>query len=135
MDLYLIRHGQFASGKSLGRSSDSKRVNEKILNAEGIAEIERTGRALKTLNIIPDTIVTSPLRHARHNAEILDSILFANKHNTYGKTKRKNTPKSIQVWNDLAPEGDRALVCDHILRAKPHNNQSKGRLLEAVYRI
>jgi broad specificity phosphatase PhoE len=52
--MYLIRHGQSGSGKSLGRSSGPNGINEKTLTAAGIAEIERTGEALKSLHIIPD---------------------------------------------------------------------------------
>ena len=85
-------------------------INEKTLTATGIAEIERTGKALKRMNIVPDAIVTSPLRHAHHSAEIVDSILFANKRSPVGKLKKKKKLNGVQVWNDLAPEGDRALV-------------------------
>ncbi len=110
MDLFLIRHGQSGSGKSLGRNLGPNGINEKSLTTAGIAEIERTSEALKTLNIIPDAIVTSPLKHARHSAEIVDSILFANKRSPVGKLKKKKKLNAVQVWNDLAPEGDRALV-------------------------
>ena len=107
MDLFLIRHGQSGSGKNLGRSLDPNVITGKTLTAAGIAEIERTGEALKMLNIIPDAIVTSPIRHAHHSAEIVDSILFANKQGSAGKLKKKKRLKMVQVWNDLAPEGDR----------------------------
>ena len=94
-------------------------INEKTLTTAGIAEIERTGEALKTLNIIPDAIVTSPLKHARHSAEIVNSILFANKRSPVGKLKKKKKKlKSVQVWNDLAPEGDRALVYRDLAKFK-----------------
>jgi phosphohistidine phosphatase len=93
-------------------------MNEKTLTTAGIAEIERTGEALKTMNIIPDAIVTSPLEHARHSAEIVDSILFANKHSPVGKLRKKKKLKSVQVWNDLAPEGDRALVYNELAKFK-----------------
>ena len=118
MDLFLIRHGQSGSGKSLGRNLGPNGINEKSLTTAGIAEIERTSEALKTLNIIPDAIVTSPLKHARHSAEIVDSILFANKRSPVGKLKKKKKLKSVQVWNDLAPEGDRALVYRDLAKFK-----------------
>ena len=110
MDLYLIGHGQSGSGKNVGLSSGPNGTNEIILTTSGIIEIERTGNALKTLNIIQDAIVTSPLEHARHSAEIDGTILFANNRGTNGKPKKKKKLRSVQVWNDLAPEGDRALV-------------------------
>jgi phosphohistidine phosphatase len=118
LDLFLIRHGQSGAGKSLGRNLGPNGINEKTLTTAGIAEIERTGEALMTLNIIPDAIVTSPLKHARHSAEIVDSILFANKRSPVGKLKKKKKLKSVQVWNDLAPEGDRALVYNELAKFK-----------------
>jgi len=118
MDLYLIRHGQSGSGKSLDHSLGQNRTNEKTLTAAGIVEIEHTGEALKTLSIIPDAIVASPIAHARHSAEIVDSILFANKRGADGKPKKKRKLKSVQVWNDLAPEGDRALVYKNLAKFK-----------------
>ena len=118
MDLFLIRHGQSGAGKSLGRNLGPNGINEKTLTTTGIAEIERTGEALKILNITPDAIVTSPLKHARHSAEIVDSILFAKKRSPVGKLKKKKKFKSVQVWNDLAPEGDRALVYNELAKFK-----------------
>ncbi|MGE5661488.1 MAG: hypothetical protein ACM3X1_04500 [Ignavibacteriales bacterium] len=53
MDLYLIRHGQSGSGKNIGRGLSPNGTNKKTLTAEGVIEIELTGNALKTLNIIP----------------------------------------------------------------------------------
>src|ERR687892_370994 len=110
MELNLIGHGQSGSGKNVGLSSGPNGTNEIILTTSGIIEIERTGNALKTLNIIPDAYVTSPLEHARHSAEIDGTILFANNRGANGKSKKKKKLRSVQVWNDLAPEGDRALV-------------------------
>jgi phosphohistidine phosphatase len=119
MDLFLIRHGQSSSGKSLGRNLSQDGTNEKTLTAAGIAEIKRTGEVLKTLNIIPDAIVTSPLKHACQSAKIVDSILFANKRDPGGKPKKmKKKLKSVQIWNDLAPQGDRALVYKILARFK-----------------
>ena len=105
MDLFLIRHGQSSSGKSLGRNLSQDGINEKTLTAAGIAGIKRTGEVPKTLNMIPDAIVTSPLRYACQSAKIVDSILFANKRDPVGKPKKEKS-KSVQIWNDLAPEGD-----------------------------
>jgi phosphohistidine phosphatase len=118
MDLFLIRHGQSCSGKSLSRNLGPNGMSEKTLTAAGIIEIERTSEALKMLNIIPDVIVTSPLEHARQSAEIANRILFANKHGTDGKRKKKKKLRIVQVWNDLAPEGDIALVYKNLARFK-----------------
>jgi phosphohistidine phosphatase SixA len=96
MDLFLIRHGQSCSGKSLSRNLGPNGMSEKTLTAAGIIEIERTSEALKMLNIIPDVIVTSPLEHARQSAEIANRNLFANKHGTDGKRKKKKKLRIVQ---------------------------------------
>jgi phosphohistidine phosphatase len=70
------------------------------------------------LNIIPDVIVTSPLEHARQSADIANRILFANKQGIDGKPKKKKKLRIVQVWNDLAPEGDIALVYKSLARFK-----------------
>lgn len=118
MDLYLIRHGQSGSGKNIGLGLSPNGTNKKTLTAEGVIEIELTGNALKTLNIIPDAIITSPLEHVRQSAEIVGSILSANNRGTDGKLKKKKKSRSVQVWNDLAPEGDRALVYKNLAKFK-----------------
>jgi phosphohistidine phosphatase len=118
LDLFLIRHGQSGSGKNLSRNLGPNGINEKTLTATGIAEIERTAQTLKRMNIVPDAIVTSPLKHAHHSAEIVDGILFANKRGQIGKPKKKKKLTTIQVWNDLAPEGDRALVYKNLAKFK-----------------
>jgi phosphohistidine phosphatase len=95
-----MRHGQSGSGQSLGFSSGSDRASEKTLTASGIVQIERTGKALKTLNIIPDAIVTSPLRHSRQSAEIVNNVLFSSKRTTDGKPKKRmRNMKNFQVWS------------------------------------
>jgi phosphohistidine phosphatase len=116
MDLFLIMHGQSGSGNSLGRNLGLDGINEKTLTAAGIIEIERTGEALKTLNITPDAIVTSPLEHARQSAEIVDCIIFPNKRGTDGKRRNKKKLKGVQIWNDLAPEGDIARVYKNLAK-------------------
>lgn len=114
-----MRHGQSGSGQSLGFSSGSDRASEKTLTASGIVQIERTGKALKTLNIIPDAIVTSPLRHSRQSAEIVNNVLFSSKRTTDGKPKKRmRNMKNFQVWNDLAPEGDRSIVYKNLAKFK-----------------
>jgi phosphohistidine phosphatase len=118
LDLFLIRHGQSGPGKNLGRNLGPNGINEKTLTATGIAEIEGTAQTVKRMNIVPDAIVTSPLRHAHHSAEIVDGILFANKRGQIGKPKKKKKLRTVQVWNDLAPEGDRALVYKNLAKFK-----------------
>jgi phosphohistidine phosphatase len=114
MDLYLIRHAQSDPGKSLGQNG----INNNALNALEITELKWTGEALKALNLIPEAIVTSPLGHARHSAEMVASTIFATKSGIVKKSKKNKKFKSVQVWNDLAPEGDRALVYKNLAKFK-----------------
>jgi phosphohistidine phosphatase len=96
-----MRHGQSGSGQSLG------------------FQVERTGKALKTLNIIPDAVVTSPLGHPLQTAEIVNNVLFPSKRTIDGKPKeRKRNMKNFQVWNDLSPQGDRSIVYKNLAKFK-----------------
>ena len=114
MDLYLIRHAQSDPGKSLGPNG----INNNALNAVEITELKCTGEALKALNLIPDAIVTSPLGYARNSAEMVASTIFATKGGIVKKSKKSKKLKSVQIWNDLAPEGDRALVYKNLAKFK-----------------
>ena len=114
MELYLIRHAQSDPGKSLVPNG----INDNALNAVEITELKYTGEALKVLNLIPDAIVTSPLGHARHSAEMVASTIFATKGGIVKKSKKNKKLKSVQVWNDLAPEGDRTLVYKNLAKFK-----------------
>ena len=114
MDLYLIRHAQSDPAKSLGPNG----INNNALNTVEITELKCTGEAFKALNLIPDAIVTSPLGYARNSAETVARSIFATKGGIVKKFKKNKKLKSVQVWNDLAPEGDRALVCKNFAKFK-----------------
>jgi phosphohistidine phosphatase len=93
-------------------------MHEKALTAAGIAEVERSGKALRVLDIKPDAIITSPLKRAHQTAVIIDSILFGAEGSKTRNWKRKKQLKKFQVWNDLAPEGDRINVYKNLSKFK-----------------
>jgi phosphohistidine phosphatase len=95
-----------------------REMHEKTLTATGIAEVEKSGEALRKLDIKPDAIITSPLKRAHQTAEIIDSILFGTGTGKTRNWKRKKQLKKFQVWNDLAPEGDRLNVYKNLSEFK-----------------
>lgn len=118
MELYLLRHGQTGSGKNYIRSRVTSGMNDKALTAAGIAEVEQSGEALRILNIKPDAIITSPPKRAYQTAEIIGSILFGKERSKITKRKMMNQLNKFQIWNDLAPEGDRTNVYKNLARFK-----------------
>ena len=69
MDLFVLRHGE--AGKSSSLPGDSKRS----LTDEGKQEIVDLSHGLKSLDIRPDYILTSPLLRAKETAEIVAKSL------------------------------------------------------------
>jgi phosphohistidine phosphatase len=117
MDLYLLRHGQTAaaSGRTYNQFMVTNGAYEKTLTFEGKANVERVGKALKSLNIKPDAIITSPLKRSYQTAEIIESILFGNKSIRSGKSRQ---PSRFQVWNELAPEGNTTNIFKNLSKFK-----------------
>jgi phosphohistidine phosphatase len=118
MDLYLLRHGKAGVSRTYIRSMSPSGMHEKALTATGIAEVERSGKALRVLDVKPDAIITSPLKRAHQTAVIIDSILFGAEGSKTRNWKRKKQLKKFQVWNDLAPEGDRINVYKNLSKFK-----------------
>jgi phosphohistidine phosphatase len=69
MKLYFLRHGN-ADWPRWDRPDD-----ERPLNAEGIAEMERVAAFLAARGLRPGTILSSPLPRARQTAEIVGRAL------------------------------------------------------------
>lgn len=81
-----MRHGEAGSRNSINHDS------ERALTAEGRMEIEKISKSLKSLNIKIDVVATSPLKRALETAEIV--------------AKTFKLTKKMQVWEELAPEGE-----------------------------
>ncbi|MGE4158092.1 MAG: phosphohistidine phosphatase SixA [Planctomycetota bacterium] len=93
LTLILVRHGEAGTTGS----SDANRS----LTKKGERRVRQTGRALKSLRIMPDLILTSPLRRARMTAGILAAIL--------------DTPaEKLKISKNLTP-GSRPLAMDREL--------------------
>jgi phosphohistidine phosphatase len=89
MELFILRHGEAGQRSS---SSDTTRP----LTSAGKAEILEIAKALKTIGLKFDLVVTSPLKRAYDTAMLVSDVF--------------NIGSKVQVWNELAPEGKRSEV-------------------------
>lgn len=90
MDLFILRHGE--AGQRTSQTSDRIRP----LTTAGKAEILEIAKALKIIGLKFDLVVTSPLKRAYDTAMIVaDMFRVGNR---------------LEVWNELAPEGQKAEV-------------------------
>ncbi|SRR6266540_3106955 len=71
MRIYLIRHSNAVDPGTPGYEDDSQRP----LTEKGRDKMNKIASALKTMNIKPDLIVSSPYVRARQTAEILVKVL------------------------------------------------------------
>jgi phosphohistidine phosphatase len=94
MELFILRHGQ--AGQRSSQASDRKRP----LTSAGKVEISEIAKALKIMGLKFDLVVTSPLKRAYDTAMIVSDIF--------------NIGNRVQVWNELAPEGQRMQVYQKI---------------------
>ena len=90
MELFILRHGE--AGQRSSQASDRMRP----LTTAGKIEILEIAKALKTIGLKFDLVVTSPLKRAYDTAKIVSDIF--------------NIGNRLQVWNELSPEGQRAQV-------------------------
>jgi phosphohistidine phosphatase len=90
MELFILRHGD--AGQSSSQASDRKRP----LTSAGKVEILEIAKALKIIGLKFDLVLTSPLKRAYDTAMIVSDIF--------------NIGNRVQVWNELAPEGQRTQV-------------------------
>lgn len=97
LSLYLIRHG-VAAARGEAYPDDSKRP----LTAAGIAALRKEARALNTLGIGFDHIITSPLVRTRQTAEVFAEQLKAR--------------PSVSLSDALAPAGTPAAVMQELAR-------------------
>jgi phosphohistidine phosphatase len=90
MELFILRHGEAGQRSSL--ATDQTRP----LTSAGKVEIFEIAKALKTIGLKFDLVVTSPLKRAYDTAIIVSDIF--------------NIGNRVQVWKELAPEGQRTEV-------------------------
>jgi phosphohistidine phosphatase len=93
MELFVLRHGEAGQ-----RSPSSDRTRP--LTSAGKAEVIEIAKALKTIGLKFDLVVTSPLKRAYDTAMIVSDVF--------------NIGSKVQVWNELAPEGKKTDVYNKI---------------------
>ena len=104
LELYLIRHG-IAAERGDEYPDDSKRP----LTSEGIAALRKEAKALDTLAVSFDHIITSPLVRAKQTADVFVQHL---------KVK-----PSLSTSDALAPAGSHAGVVQDVVK-----HAKKGRI-------
>jgi phosphohistidine phosphatase len=97
LELYLIRHG-IAAERGEDYPDDSKRP----LTSAGMTKLRREAKALNTLDVTFDLIITSPLVRTRQTADIIAETL-------QGKP-------SVVTSDSLAPAGTPAGVVAELAR-------------------
>ena len=75
MELYLLRHAIAVLRGTPGYTDDSKRP----LTPQGEKKMWRIARAMKTLGVTFDVIVSSPFTRARQTAEVVAEVFGAKK--------------------------------------------------------
>ena len=103
LELYLIRHG-IAAERGPDYPDDSKRP----LTGKGVTALRRTAKALNSLDVTFDLIITSPLLRTKQTADVLAESLS-------GKP-------SVVHSDALAPAGTSASVMQEITK---HAKKSK----------
>jgi phosphohistidine phosphatase len=98
MELFILRHGD--AGQRSSQAGDRVRP----LTAAGKVEIMEITKALKIIGLKFDVVVTSPLKRAYDTAMIVSNIF--------------DIGNRVQVWNELAPEGQRTEVYRKISRLR-----------------
>ena len=98
MELFILRHGD--AGQRTSQRSDQKRP----LTSTGKIDILEIAKALKIIGLKFDLIITSPLKRAYDTAKIVSDIF--------------SIGNKLQVWNELAPEGQRADVYRKLLQLR-----------------
>ena len=88
MRLYLVRHAIAAPHGTPGIADD-----ERPLTDAGIKKMKQAARGLRSLDVLPEVVLSSPLPRARHTAEILIDV--------FGKKVALNLTEA------LSPSGSR----------------------------
>jgi phosphohistidine phosphatase len=89
MELFILRHGEAGQ-----RTPSSDRIRP--LTSAGKSELFEIAKALKTIGLKFDLVVTSPLKRAYDTAMIVSDVF--------------NIDSKVHVWNELAPEGKKTDV-------------------------
>lgn len=100
MKLYLVRHAIAVPHGTPGFPDD-----ERPLTEEGIEKMKRAARGLRSLDVLPDVVLSSPLPRARHTAEIL--LAEFGKRSTLKLTEALSPSASRrETYRELQSQGD-----------------------------
>ena len=106
MRLYLVRHAIAEPHGTRAISDD-----ERHLTDEGIKKMKQAARGLRSLDILPDVVLSSPLPRARQTAEIVIAELgkkvalnltdalapSGNRRDVYAELEKLGDPQSIML--------------------------------------
>jgi phosphohistidine phosphatase len=104
LELYLIRHG-IAADRGADYPDDAKRP----LTSEGIAQLRKAAKALNSLRVELDHIITSPLTRTKQTADVLAEHL--------------SSKPSVSNSDALTPAGSTAAVFQELAK-----HMRKGRI-------
>ena len=107
MKIYLIRHAS-AVGIGGGIVRDAQRT----LTNEGKSEAAHVARAMKSIGVKPDILVTSPLIRAKETAEILQSELGGELH-TSDSLAPGVTPANVFRFLSKFPDANEIVLAGH----------------------
>ena len=99
MEILILRHGE--AGK---RFAPSNQDDDRQLTEAGKDEVTQIAQTMKEIGLKFDVIGTSPLKRARQTAEIAAKVL--------------DMKKSLEVWEELKPEGDRKSLYKRLSKLK-----------------
>jgi len=103
MRLYIVRHAIAAPHGTAGVADD-----ERSLTETGIKKMKQAARGLRSLDVLPEVILSSPLPRARQTAEILIDAL--------GKKA------ALSLTDALSPSGSRREVYEELEKQGDHES-------------
>ena len=104
MDIYLVRHG-----KAQERAPTMKGDASRKLTEAGKKELACISKAVNSMGVEPDRIVSSPLLRAKQTAQIVASRV-------------KSKKRSVAFWDELKPESTARDVLARLSALRPDDS-------------
>ena len=125
MEIYILRHGE-AEMREAGHSD-----GERKLTAYGKRDLKAVLKVARKLGVVPQVILTSPLRRAQETAKIAAEILHS-KHVVETKSLVPDASPEL-VWKEIGAQQkvDSILIAGH----NPHLGSLTAMLLEAALMV
>ena len=111
MNLYILRHGLAVDHGTPGYKKDADRP----LTPEGVRKLARVTKAMETLDVSFDLIVSSPYVRARQTAEIVADAFKAGEKLKFSETliPGGSSKQLIDLLNRLAPPWEDIILVGH----------------------